>query len=110
LRRRRDQLAAQKSARRESLASAEIVHAELARHAAQARLHPPQAPQLTGSKAPMILNASYLLDDGRGEAFAAVVAALAEQQPGVRLELTGPWPPYSFAGAGEREELRGPAA
>jgi len=24
--------------------------------------HPPQAPQLTGSKAPMILNAAYLLD------------------------------------------------
>jgi hypothetical protein len=110
LQRRRDQLASQQSARRDAMVSAEIVHAELSRHAAEARLHPPQAPQLTGSKAPMILNASYLLDDERGADFAAAVAALAKQQPGVRLELTGPWPPYSFAGTGDREELRGSAA
>lgn len=103
LQRRRDQLASQQSARHDAMVSAEIVHAELSRHAAGARLHAPQAPQLTGSKAPMILNASYLLDDERGEDFAAAVAALTEQQPGVWLELTGPWPPYSFAGTGERE-------
>jgi gas vesicle protein GvpL/GvpF len=100
LRRRRDQLAAQKSARRETSASAEIIHAELSRYAAAARLHPPQAPQLTGSKAPMVLNSAYLLETGRGEDFAAAVADLAGQHPGLRLELTGPWPPYSFAGAG----------
>jgi hypothetical protein len=103
LRRRRDELASQKDARRETLASAEIIHAELSRHAAETRVHPPQAPQLTGSKAPMILNTAYLLDDERGEDFAAVVTALGEEHPGVRLELTGPWPPYSFAGTGERE-------
>jgi gas vesicle protein GvpL/GvpF len=100
LRRRRDQLAAQKNARRETLASAETIHAELSRYAAGARLHPPQAPQLTGSKAPMVLNAAYLLDTGREEDFAAAVAALVGQHPGLRLELTGPWPPYSFAGTG----------
>lgn len=110
LRRRRDELTSQKNARRETFASAEIIHAELSRHAAGTRVHPPQAPQLTGSKAPMILNAAYLLEDERGEDFAAVVAALGEQYPGVRLELTGPWPPYSFAGTGEREELGGPTA
>jgi hypothetical protein len=103
LRRRRDQLAAQKDARRETVASAEIIHAELSRHAAGARLHPPQAPQLTGSKELMILNAAYLVDDGRADDFAAMVEALAEQYPSVRLELTGPWPPYSFAGNPERE-------
>jgi hypothetical protein len=100
LRRRRDQLAAQKDARRETLASAEEVHAELSRYAAESRLHPPQAPQLTGSKAPMVLNAAYLLDSARHEDFAAAVAALADQHPGLRLELTGPWPPYSFAVTG----------
>jgi hypothetical protein len=100
LRRRRDQLAAQKNTRRETLASAEVIHAELSRYAAEARLHPPQAPQLTGTKAPMILNAAYLLDSARGEEFATAVAALADQHPGLRLELTGPWPPYSFAGTG----------
>jgi len=110
LRRRRDELASQKNARRETLASAEIIHAELSRHAAGTRVHPPQAPQLTGSKVPMILNAAYLLDDEHGEDFAAVVTALGERHPGVRLELTGPWPPYSFAGTGEREELSGVTA
>lgn len=104
LQRRRDQLAAQKDARRETVASAEIIHAELSRYAAETRLHPPQAPQLTGSKELMILNAAYLLDDGRADDFAAMVAALARQYASVRLELTGPWPPYSFAGNPERED------
>jgi hypothetical protein len=100
LQRRRNQLTAQKDARRETLASAERIHAELSRYAAETRVHAPQAPQLTGIKAPMILNAAYLLDSAHGEDFAAAVAALADQYPGVRLELTGPWPPYSFAGTG----------
>jgi hypothetical protein len=82
------------------VASAETIHTDLSRYAAEAGLHPPQAPQLTGTKAPMILNAAYLVDTGRGEDFAAAVAALAGQHPGLRLELTGPWPPYSFAGTG----------
>jgi Gas vesicle synthesis protein GvpL/GvpF len=103
LRRRRDQLTTQKNERREMLANTEAIHAELSRYAAGARLHPPQAPELTGEKAVMILNAAYLLDDERGEDFAALVAALADRYPGVRLELTGPWPPYSFAGNGQAE-------
>lgn len=103
LQRRRGQLDAQKNARRQMLASAETIHAELSEHAAGTRLHPPQAPQLTGNKALMVLNAAYLLDDERAEDFAAVVAALAERYPSVELELTGPWPPYSFAADAERE-------
>lgn len=104
LQRRRAQLAAQKDTRRESLASADIIHAELSRYAAATRLHPPQSPQLTGSKVLMVLNAAYLLDDERAEDFAAAVAALARQYPSVRLELTGPWPPYSFTGNPETED------
>ena len=100
LQRRRNQLTAQKNARRETLAGAEMIHAELSRYADETRVHTPQAPQLTGIKAPMILNAAYLLDSAQGEDFAAAVAALAEQHPGLRLELTGPWPPYSFASTG----------
>jgi Gas vesicle synthesis protein GvpL/GvpF len=100
LRRRRDQLTAQRDFRHHLAASAENIHAELSRCAAGARLHPPQAPQLTGSKAAMLLNAAYLLDEENGEEFASAVAALAEQYPAVQLELTGPWPPYSFAGTG----------
>jgi hypothetical protein len=103
LQRRREQLSARKDARQAAIQSAEILHARLSRLAADTRMHPPQAPQLTGSKAVMILNASYLLDDERADGFAAEVAALAEQHPAIRVELTGPWPPYSFAGAAEGE-------
>lgn len=101
LRRRRDQLAASKDTRRSAMASTQTVHEQLSRLAAQARLHAPQAPQLTGSKEPMLLNAAYLLDDASRDTFAAAVAALAQEHPGIRLELTGPWPPYSFAGGDE---------
>ncbi len=47
----------------------------------------------------MVLNAAYLLDDDRADSFAAAVRALSDRYPGLRLELTGPWPPYSFAAA-----------
>jgi hypothetical protein len=99
LRRRRDQLAAREDSQRATLASAQTIHSQLAACAAQARLHPPQAPQLSGASTPMILNAAYLLDDSRTQAFASAVAALSDQHRNLRLELTGPWPPYSFAGA-----------
>jgi hypothetical protein len=109
LQRRRSELSAHKDSRRAALQSAQQVHSELSRLAAETRLHAPQAPQLTGTRAPMILNAAYLLDDDRGDDFAAAVSVLAEQHPGVRLELTGPWPPYSFAGPGEGAERAGAA-
>jgi hypothetical protein len=102
LRRRRDQLSAAKDTRRSAMASTQAVSDRLSRLAAQTRLHPPQAPQLTGSKEPMLLNAAYLLNDADRDAFAAAVAALAGEHPGIRLELTGPWPPYSFTGADEQ--------
>lgn len=102
LQRRRGQLTAQKDARRQMLVDAETIHAELSEHAVGARLHPPQSPQLTGNKALMILNAAYLVDDERGEDFATAVGALAGRYPSVELELTGPWPPYSFAADAER--------
>ncbi len=97
LRRRQRQLAADREGRREAAASARAVHAELSGYAADSRCHPPQAQQLSGERAVMVLNAAYLLDSGRAEDFARAVAALADRHPGIRLELTGPWPPYSFA-------------
>lgn len=45
----------------------------------------------------MVLNAAYLVDDDRGGQFAQAVAALDAGEPQLQLELTGPWPPYSFA-------------
>lgn len=47
----------------------------------------------------MLLNGAYLVDDAAQPAFAGAIEALrAEYGPlGFDLELTGPWPPYSFA-------------
>ena len=33
-----------------------------------------------------------------GTTFTELVATLPKRHPAVRLELTGPWPPYSFVG------------
>jgi hypothetical protein len=104
LRRRREQISGQEEARRATAEAARAVHAELSRFAARTRLHPPQAPQLSGNSDQMILNAAYLLDGERRGELAALVTALAEQHPSVRLELTGPWPPYSFAGLDEGKD------
>jgi hypothetical protein len=97
LRRRREALSAQRESCRGAADGARAVHAELARHCAASRLHPPQSPQLSGRREAMVLNGAYLLDNDRAAEFSAAVAALNDSDPRLRLELTGPWPPYSFA-------------
>jgi hypothetical protein len=97
LRQRRRQLDAGDQARRAAAASADRIHAEVGRLAAAADLRPPQDPQLSGQRERMILNGAYLVDDERSAEFEAAVQRVAEQYSPVRIELTGPWPPYSFA-------------
>lgn len=96
LRRRRAELSAREDSRRSAAAAARAVHEELARHAAQSRLYPPQSPALRGNRTPMLLNAAYLLGKDRADGFGPVLAATAGAHPELRLELSGPWPPYSF--------------
>lgn len=98
LKRRREQLTARQDSRRDAAQAARAVHSALAARAARARLHPPQSPHLSGADTPMLLNAACLLDRADETAFAAAVAAAAGAHPELRVELTGPWPPYSFAG------------
>jgi hypothetical protein len=97
LKRRRGEISARRESSRTAASSARAVHIELSGHAAQARLYPPQAPALSGTKAPMLLNAGYLLDAGGAPGFSSAVAEAAAAHPDLRLDLTGPWPPYSFA-------------
>jgi hypothetical protein len=52
---------------------------------------------------PTLLNAAYLLDASAVVTFTAAVAGLATAHPELRVELTGPWPPYSFAGEDDAE-------
>jgi hypothetical protein len=98
LKRRRAQLSAAKESKAAAVNVARAVHADLATKANDARLHPPQSPQLSGIRQPMLLNAAYLLDAADGVSFTAAVAGQATAHPELRIELTGPWPPYSFVG------------
>jgi Gas vesicle synthesis protein GvpL/GvpF len=97
LKRRRVQLSADRDSRVAAVSGAQTVHAELSGRAAAARVHPPQSPQLSGVRQAMLLNASYLLDAADGAGFTAAVEGQATSHPELRIELTGPWPPYSFA-------------
>ncbi|MFD2420938.1 GvpL/GvpF family gas vesicle protein [Amycolatopsis pigmentata] len=97
LRRRREQMTAREQGERVAVEQAERAHAVLARLAAANRLHPPQSRQLSGDTNPMILNAAYLVDEAAAREFTRAVAALDDELDAIRLQLTGPWPPYSFA-------------
>jgi hypothetical protein len=77
-------------------AQADEVVAALADEAVECRRNPPrQGPADLGS--PMLVNAVFLVDDERADAFRARVEALATQLGTGRVVLTGPWAPYSFA-------------
>jgi hypothetical protein len=49
----------------------------------------------------MVLNGAYLLEAERAEEFAEVVASVTAEHAALRADVTGPWPPYSFADTGE---------
>ncbi|NJP31541.1 GvpL/GvpF family gas vesicle protein [Micromonospora thermarum] len=96
LRRRRAQLTAREEGQRVAGAAAAAVHDALAGHAVAARRHPPQDRRLSGAPTPMMLNGAYLVDTADLPGFTALVGELGERHPELRLELTGPWPAYSF--------------
>ncbi|MGW6421714.1 GvpL/GvpF family gas vesicle protein [Nocardia sp. NPDC055053] len=102
LARRRAQLSAQDTVERDAAERAEQIHTRLVHHAAAGRRQPLTDPALSGRRDWIVLNGTYLVDDDSTDDFTATVTALGARFPGIRLELTGPWPPYSFAGV-ERE-------
>ncbi|MFF4342891.1 GvpL/GvpF family gas vesicle protein [Kitasatospora sp. NPDC001540] len=74
------------------------VHRTLAGLADRSTEHPPQPPEATGVRDPMLLNGAYLVHRSRAAEFARAVTDLQRRYgPALRVELTGPWPPYSFA-------------
>lgn len=97
LRRRKAQAEQREQRQASGAAVAEDVHQELATRAVASRLLPAQDPQLTGLAGTMLLNAAYLVDLDRADAFSATVDELAARHPELAVEGAGPWPPYSFA-------------
>ncbi|WP_329456865.1 GvpL/GvpF family gas vesicle protein [Streptomyces sp. NBC_01497] len=58
--------------------------------------HRPQQGELASRVGENIANEAYLVARSDLAGFRAAVASLATDVPGVRVEVTGPWAPYSF--------------
>lgn len=92
LQRRRQALRAAEDVRQQERDVSEDVFASLGTLASEMGRQPGRSPEV-------ILNAAYLVGTAAEDAFLAEAERQAEAlaSQGVRLELTGPWPPYSFA-------------
>jgi hypothetical protein len=97
LQRKRTETQDRQQAEERALRTAEAIHAALGEHAVAVRRLQPQDPRLTGHEGTMTLNGAYLVPVEEGDAFRSRVSALADEHPDARLEVQGPWPPYSFA-------------
>jgi Gas vesicle synthesis protein GvpL/GvpF len=77
---------------------AEDVHARLQERAVDARVRPAQNRELAGYEGEMVLNGAYLVERDQADGLRALVAELEERHRpvGARIELGGPFPPYSF--------------
>ncbi|MEV7468357.1 GvpL/GvpF family gas vesicle protein [Streptomyces kronopolitis] len=65
---------------------------------ARARVaHRPQQGELAAGPGENISNEAYLVPVERVAEFRQALAGLADDVPGVQVEITGPWAPYSFA-------------
>ncbi|MET7712204.1 GvpL/GvpF family gas vesicle protein [Streptomyces sp. NPDC005407] len=74
------------------------LHEELSQRAEAGMLHRPQQAQLSNAPGHNVLNAAYLVPREDSTAFVECLDRLRPDGPGLRVELTGPWAPYSFAG------------
>lgn len=79
------------------------VHERLAGVATLSVVNAPQDGALSGRAEPMLLNAAYLVRRAARDQFLALAQELGEDlwTHGMSLEVTGPWPPYNFAGRPE---------
>ncbi|ANY05040.1 GvpL/GvpF family gas vesicle protein [Pseudonocardia sp. HH130630-07] len=96
LRRRRAAVGAAEARTDEAFRAAEELHDTVAAASVASRRHRVHDGALTGRTEQMVLNAAYLVDEADTEQWRAVVGSAAS--PGLLVEVTGPWAPYSFAG------------
>jgi hypothetical protein len=106
LRRRGAQRQSRDDAYRAAGEAAERVRAVAGGHAVDRVRHRPQQGELARGPGENVVNDAYLVPRDRAERFRAAVLGAAEGLPGVRVEVTGPWAPYSFAAPGEGGEGR----
>ncbi|MEU2226962.1 GvpL/GvpF family gas vesicle protein [Streptomyces sp. NPDC018347] len=98
LRRRRERSHAREENWQRAERFAHALHERLAERAEDFRLHPPQNAALSGTAGRNVLNAAYLVPRTHSEEFVELVDRTKDDEPGFRVELTGPWAAYSFTG------------
>ncbi|MFF5367561.1 GvpL/GvpF family gas vesicle protein [Streptomyces sp. NPDC013187] len=98
LRRRRMQTRSHEEMWQKAEAFSTRLHEELSAFAEDSRMHPPQNPALSKATGRNVLNAAYLVPRAHSEEFVELVDRTKGEVPGMRIELTGPWAAYSFAG------------
>lgn len=96
LRRRRAQHNAVEVMYGQARTAAALVEAVALDYASQRVRHPTQSGELAGS-AQNVLNDAYLVPDACAGQFKAAVEDAVSTFGDVRVEVTGPWAPYSFA-------------
>lgn len=106
LRQRREQRSGREEVYRDAAAAAARVEEAASRQAAGRARHRVQQGILAGpaGAGENVVNDAYLVPDAGSDAFRAGVEAAAEGLAGVRVEVTGPWAPYSFAVPSEGAE------
>jgi hypothetical protein len=76
---------------------ADEIHAGLETVCVAGRRLAAQDKRLSGHSGEMVLNGTYLVDQSQVPRFKHAVERHAAQHEQVRIEVGGPWPPYSFA-------------
>jgi hypothetical protein len=74
----------------------EIGHA-LSGIAVATRRRPFSRPRAGDKAGRMVLNSAYLLDSEHASRFSEIVASVTSAHGALRADISGPWPPYSFA-------------
>ncbi|MEU9305811.1 GvpL/GvpF family gas vesicle protein [Streptomyces sp. NPDC048269] len=83
---------------RQARQAAERIAATAAQHATHVVRHPTQTGPLTRSDSgENVLNEAYLVPEDQADTFRAAIQQAGEDLPGIHIEITGPWAPYSFA-------------
>jgi len=82
-------------------ACAEEISQALSDIALATRRRPSPDPRFGADSGWMVLNGAYLLETGRADEFAEIVASITAEHAALRADVTGPWPPYSFAETSE---------
>ena len=79
------------------------LHEALAGGSTRSVVSPAQDPSLSGRSEPMLLNAAYLVPRDDLDVFHGLAERTAEcvAEQSLVVELSGPWPPYSFTSLGD---------